>query len=627
MGRTFRGPELDVPDVTLAEWLFQTAEDHPDEIAMKTRRGPDGGREAYTWSEVAGRVLRIADGLADLGFEAGDRAGILSQTRYEWVGADLAALSLGGVTVTYYTTLEPDQLALLLDDADPSVLFVSGPETYATVVEADPDGLRAIVTFDPIANAEEDLAKETLTLRELEERGAGSEAAPPLQERLEAIHPTDTATVIYTSGTTGRPKGCVLTHRNFVSAVESVSQVLEDCGPDDVGLAYLPLAHSYQRQSAFWAIKHGITNVFTTPSDLGDDLEAVQPTVYAGVPRIFERMYEEIVETVDEEGRLKKTLFERASDVAREYGAALDDGGEPGALLKLRHGFYDRLVFSTLREKIGAERLRYVTTGAAAIRPDLLHWFRGVGVPILEGYGLTETSAPSNLNLPERFQSGTVGPPIPGVVQRIDDETGEVLTKGPNVFEGYLNLPDETDEAFDDDGWFRTGDIGEFDEDGYLEVVDRLKQLEIMSTGKNLAPVPVEESLKSHDLVSEALVVAEDRKYATALIQPAFGSLVDRARKGGVDFDQDAVETRVNRADEEEIVSVPDDLLEADQVQEWFREAVDQGNEGFADWEKVSEFRLVSEAWTVDSGELTPTLKKKRRVIEERFGGLIEGMY
>jgi long-chain acyl-CoA synthetase len=337
-------------------------------------------------------------------------------------------------------------------------------------------------------------------------------------------------------------------------------------------------------------------------------------------------MYAQILKRVEEGPAGKQRIFHRAADVAREYGRALSNGGQPGFGLRLRHAVFDKLVYGKLRDALGMTQMVVSITGAAAIRPDLLYFFQGIGVPILEGYGLTETSAPSNVNPPHKFRPGTVGPPFPGMEMTLAED-GEILMKGPNVFQGYYNLASETKDAFTEDGWFRTGDIGAFDEDGYLRITDRKKELEVLNTGKKIAPVTVEEKLKVNPFCGEALLVATDKKFAGCLIQPNFDALVAWADKNGVSYDKGKIVIKPDPTGAPTTYAVGRDLLEDPKVKGLYQKAVDECNAKCADFEQIKVWRLADHMFTVDRDELTPTLKKKRRVIHKNYKPLIDGMF
>ncbi|HUR69154.1 MAG TPA: AMP-binding protein, partial [Candidatus Thermoplasmatota archaeon] len=392
-------------------------------------------------------------------------------------------------------------------------------------------------------------------------------------------------------------------------------------------LVFLPLAHCYGRLQLQHAIHiNGIIS-FGSPATLVDDLKEVRPVYLASVPRLYERMYAQIVKKVEEgNDERKKKIFARAAGTAREYGKAIANGGKPGLGLRVKHALFDKLVYAKLREALGLTALKIGITGSAAIRPDLLYFFQGIGVPIYEGYGLTETSAPSNVNLPWKFKPGTVGPPFPGMEMTLADD-GEVLMKGPNIFKGYLNQPAETKDAFNEEGWFKTGDIGKFDEDGFLAIVDRKKEIEVLNTGKKIAPVTVEEKLKLNPLVADALLVATDRKFAGCLVQPNFDALVAWADKNGIAYDKNKVVVKPDPTGQPMTYQVGRDLLDAPQVRAQFQKAIDDTNARCADFEQIKTFAFADHAFTMDRDELTPTLKKKRRIIVQHYKTQIEGMF
>jgi long-chain acyl-CoA synthetase len=357
-----------------------------------------------------------------------------------------------------------------------------------------------------------------------------------------------------------------------------------------------------------------------------NDFKDTRPMVIASVPRLYERMYAQIVRKIEEDPPARQRIFHAAAQTAREYGRAISNGGTAPLGLRLRHRLFDALVYKKIREATGMTRIVYGTTGAAAIRPDLLYFFMGVGIPILEGYGLTETSAPSNVNPPSKFKPGTVGPPFPGMEMMLAED-GEILMKGPNVFQGYYKLPRETAEAFTPDGWFKTGDIGAFDEDGYLRIVDRKKELEVLSTGKKIAPVTVEEKLKLSPFVGEALLTATDRKFAGCLIQPNFDKLVAWADENGVRYDKELVVVKPDPTGVPTTYAVGRDLLDDPKVRALLQAEVDACNAKCADFEQIKAWELADHVFTMDRDELTPTLKKKRRVILKNYKPLVEKMF
>ncbi|MHB8603802.1 MAG: AMP-dependent synthetase/ligase, partial [Thermoplasmatota archaeon] len=472
---------------------------------------------------------------------------------------------------------------------------------------------------------------------ELRETGAAFARANAgeFDRRLAAVKPDDHASLVYTSGTTGTPKGAILTHRNFYSASLAAIKLLNTQDFPRF-LAFLPLAHCYGRLAVFWMTIHAGEIAFSSPATLGEDLRTVKPTYIVSVPRLYERMYDQIMLGFAAMPENRQKIVQKATATAKEYGRAISDGGRAPIGLRIRHMIYDRLVYEKLREKLGFEEFVLGTTGSAAIRPELLYFFQGVGVNILEGYGLTETAAPSNVNRPTKFKPGTVGPPFPGMEMTLADD-GEILMKGPNIFKGYWNIPAETKEAFTDDGWFRTGDIGVFDDDGYLKIVDRKKELEVLDTGKKIAPISVEQKLMESPYISEGMLVATGQKFAGALIVPNFDNLLRWAKQNGVAFDDKLVVKVKDPTGNEMAVRVGNDLIGDLKVTKLYEAEIAKTNEKCAEYERVKAFRLIPRAFTNpmlplplapgEDYEVTLTLKKKRKLIAKNFQDLIADMF
>ncbi len=626
--KIYSGGPLEIPNESIAQMFRRIVRTHGERVGFEARPGPGQPFESFTWNQVRARVDEIANGLLSSGLAPGDRAAIISDTRMEWGLVDYGILSAAGVTVTVYPTLTHEQMAYLLNDSGSKVVFVEDQTQLDKVasVKGDLKTVDRIVTMGP-ATAPESVAKMTVSLDELREEGRTFAAAnaSALQTRIDGQKPDDLATLVYTSGTTGTPKGAVLTNKNFVSANKAAQRLLE-VEPNSTTLLFLPLAHCYGRLTMFLLTDVGGRISFSNPRNLVEDLREKRPTLMTSVPRLYERMYDQILKKVRQGPENKQKIFHKAAAVAREYGTAISDGGSAGPILRLKHALFDKLVYSKLRDALGLTSLKIGLTGSAAIRPDLLYFFQGIGVPIYEGYGLTETSAPSNVNLPHKFKPGRVGPPFPGMEMTLADD-GEVLMKGPNVFKGYYKLDGETKEAFTDDGWFRTGDIGEFDDDGFLKIVDRKKELEVLNTGKKIAPVVVEEKLKVSEYVAEALLFANDKKFAGCVIQPNFDALVSWADKNGVKYDKSKLVVKPDPTGQPMTYSVGQDLLDNPKVQELYQREVDACNVKCADFERIKVWRLADYAFTIDRDELTATLKKKRRNIVKNYQPLIDAMF
>ncbi len=636
--KIYSGGPLTVPEKTLAQTFFDVAAQNPDRVGYRIKEG--GRFTDYTYRQVADQVRTIGNAFLSLGVKKDDKVAILSETRGAWSLADYGILSVGGVTVTVYPTLAAEQIAYLLNDSTTKVLVVENAQQFEKIkkVAKDIKTVQTYVTIDDVADTG-DLAKQTMAWGQLLEAGRTHAAANPnlLQERLAAGKPDDLATFVYTSGTTGTPKGAVLTHRNFISAYKSAQKALGLAGFQTTVL-FLPLAHCYGRLVVFMIVDLAGSISFSAPSSLGEDLRGVKPSLVASVPRLYERMYDQIQNGVAQQPANKQKVFRKAEAVAKDMGRAKANGGSPGLMLRIKWAIFDKLVYSKLRERLGMTNLKIGFTGAAAIRPELLYFFQGIGVNILEGYGLTETAAPSNVNKPTKYKPGTVGPPFPGMEMRLDpegieqipgqSERGEILMKGPNIFKGYYNLAGETADSFSKDGWFRTGDIGVFDADGYLKIVDRKKELEVLDTGKKIAPITVEEMLKTvSPLVSEACLIATGQKFAGCLVQPNFDRLVPWAKEKGIPIDASKVVVKPDPTGSPMTYAVGEDLLRHPDVVRLYEGEIAKCNAKVAEFERIKVFRLVPNAFTMDRDELTPTLKKKRRVITKNYAGLISEMF
>lgn len=564
--------------------------------------------------ELREEVDLAAHGLIDLGVGPGTRVALLSENRPGWAFADLAILSAGAWSVPIYTSLTPDEIQFILEDSGSIACFVSNREQLDKVLEVRdrcPD-LQCIVTLDPIESEEPNVH----TARSLVERGRRARETDPnaLDERIAAIDPEDTASILYTSGTTGQPKGVMLSHRNFVSNVIDSFKSLA-IRAEDVHLSFLPLSHSFERTAGYYIMIHaGVTIAYAESVDrVLDNMAEIRPTVMTSVPRLYEKMYAGMLQKASEAGGLKKRIVFWARRVGIDYADREVAGGGAGPLLSAKHRLADRLVYAKLRERMGG-RVRFFVSGGAPLAPVIAKFFYAAGLPILEGYGLTETSPVIAVNTFDKLRFGTVGPPIANVEVRIEPDPerpggdGEILVRGPNVMQGYYNLPEKTAEVLSEDGWLRTGDIGLL-EDGFLKITDRKRDLIKTSGGKFIAPQPLENELKTSRYVSQAVVVGNRRKYASVLIVPNFVNLEAFARERGLDpTDVEA-------------------LFRAEPVQELYEGILEELNRDLASYETLKKFRLVPDEFTIEAGELTPTLKVKRAVIEEKLAELIDTMY
>ena len=553
------------------------------------------------------RVRHIALGLASFGIKPGDRVALLSENRPEWSMADLAILSLGAVNVPVYTTQAVDQIRYILADSGTRAIFISNRRLYDHAGEAL-EGLvflERLVFFDSAAASGLERA---VTLESLENTGREQTQLRPaaFDAYLQAIHADDLATIIYTSGTTGVPKGVMLTHSNFISNVLAISAGLP-ISSSDVALSVLPLSHIFERTGFYVFCFNGVSVYYAASFDqVGENLREVRPTVMTAVPRLFEKVYHRIIKKGMSEKGWKKRVFVRALKVGQRYAELVDKGGRVPRSLQLQQKLASRLVFSKWREGVGG-RLRYFVSGGAPLSPALSYSFFAAGIPILQGYGATETCIVS-ANRPESNRVGSVGTPFDGIELSIAED-GEILIRGPNVMRGYYGHPEET-AAVLRDGWFASGDVGYLDDAGRLYITDRKKDLFKLSNGKYIAPQLIESFLKQSEFVSQAVVVGAGRKQPAALVVPEWEAVKQALYDAGEDFPGTRAElSRFPAA----IKLVQQDAIDL--------------TKDLADYERVRRVALLPNEFSIDKGELTPTLKVKRRVIDEKFGNVIEELY
>lgn len=600
--RKYAAEPADLPSGTLVQLFFDATDQYRREDALLVKEGESW--RAISHDEVERRVRHLALALGVLGVDRGDRVAIVSENRPEWAISDYAALCHGALLVPIYQTLLPNQIAYILQDSGARLLFVSTREQLDKVLAVwdTVPSLEHVIVFDDVATEREGV----LTLEAALELGEAAEsrgAAEGFRERALEAAPDDVATVLYTSGTTGQPKGVMLTHQNIFSNVQAVYRVL-DFSKADTSLSFLPLSHILQRMVDFALFGRGVSIAYVSSLDqVAAAMSEVRPTVVVSTPRVYEKLYSRILSATGVKRRL--VLWSRR--VALEWADRVLAGERPSLGLRLRHRVADRLVFSKVRAAIGG-RLRFFVSGAAPLAPELARFFFGAGVTILEGYGLTETSPVTNVNRPDSIRIGTVGPPVPGTEIAIADD-GEILVRGPQVMKGYFNLPEATAEAIDSDGWFRTGDIGELDADGYLKITDRKKDLLVTAGGKNIAPQPLENEIKTSRYIAEAVMLGDRRPYPIVLVVPDFDAIAGWAEAKGI-----------TERDRVALVRHPD-------VQAKLEREVERKVESFARYEKPKKVAVLEREFSIEGGELTPTMKVRRRVVEERYAAVIEALY
>ncbi|MGW6603660.1 AMP-dependent synthetase/ligase [Streptomyces sp. NPDC055036] len=595
--REFSLPALyEVPtDGNLTDLIRRNAAQHPDVAVL-------GRKVAGAWTDVTAtqflaEVRAAAKGLIAAGIQPGDRVALMSRTRFEWVQLDFAIWSAGGVTVPVYETSSAEQVQWMLGDSGAVAAIVETPE-HAARVESVRDGLpglRNVWRIDDGAVAELTAAGAEITDATVDERAATAKADDP-------------ATIVYTSGTTGRPKGCVLTHRSFFAecgnAVERLKPLFRT-GECSV-LLFLPAAHVFGRLVEVAAVMAPIKlGCLPDIKNLTDDLATFRPTLILGVPRVFEKVYNSARAKAQADG--KGRIFDKAAHTAIAYSRALSTPRGPSLGLRIRHKIFDKLVYGKLRAVLGG-RGEYAISGGAPLGERLGHFYRGIGFTVLEGYGLTESCAATTFNPWDRQKIGTVGQPLPGSVVRIADD-GEVLLHGEHLFTGYWNNPEATAEALAD-GWFHTGDIGTLDEDGYLAITGRKKEILVTAGGKNVAPAVIEDRIRAHALVAECMVVGDGRPFVGALITLDEEFLTRWAKDHGKPSDATAATLRQD----------PELLAEV-------QRAVDEGNAAVSKAESVRKFRVLTRQFTEEAGHITPSLKLKRNVVAKDFADEIEAIY
>ncbi|WP_256296187.1 AMP-dependent synthetase/ligase [Haloarchaeobius salinus] len=631
-------------ETNLARMFEDSAERHADRPAQMFKGGvydrsltesvvpaaPDGEYRAISYDDMRTVVRHLAAGFRDLGVGAGDRVGIFSNTRMEWAQCDFGLLSAGAVVTTVYSGSSARQVRYLLDDPNATAVVVENEDALSRVLEVEDDlDLEFIVSIDRLDGHDD--RDDIHTLAEVHDRGAELFDRDEYESWVDSREWDDLASLIYTSGTTGQPKGVQLTHGNFRS---NVNQIRKRYGPrpdkgdlpvidaDTRTVSFLPLAHVFERTAGHFEMfaAGACVGYAESPDTLRDDFNAVKPNAATSVPRVYEKIYDAIREQA-ETSNLRSRIFEWATDVGVEYYEAEN----PGVALRAKARLADKLVFQKVREALGGN-VDFLISGGGSLSPELCALYHAMGLPIMEGYGLTETAPVVSVNPPEEPKIGTIGPPVVDEEIHIDEDVveqatfaddpgqvGELLVHGPNVTEGYWEKPGETTEAFtelDGERWFRTGDIVHLRPDGYIEFRERSKQILVLSTGKNVAPAPIEDAFAASPVVEQCMVVGDGEKFVGALMVPNLERLRDEAAEDGTEL--------------------PDDdeaAVEHEYVRERVQAEVDRINPQFETYEQIKRFRLVTEEFTEENDLLTPTMKKKRRNIIDVHDGLIDDIY
>ncbi len=569
----------------------------------------DGIYQPISHSEVRRKAELTALGLASLGISRGERVSIIAENRPEWVYADQGIAALGAISVPIYPTMTAKQNEYIFNDAGVKAVIVSNQFQLSKVlksVDAVPSLEHIIVMNENVETTE---ARGVMVFSKLLQLGEEFERRNPgfLDESRKNVQPDDLLTLIYTSGTTGNPKGVMLTHANLCTNIIDAGTCI-NIEENDILLSFLPLSHSFERMAGnYTAMACGATIAYAESIEtVQANLVEVRPHVVTTVPRLFERMHSRVMKQIDAAPPQRRKIFFWALDVGKKYAAARK-AKRFDPILKLKHMVADKLVFSKLREKLGG-RIKFMVSGGAALPKEFGEFFEAVGILILEGYGLTETSPVISVNRIDNYRFGTVGQPIPNVEVKIAPD-GEILARGPNIMKGYWNLPEVTAEVIDADGWFHTGDIGEIDSDGFIKITDRKKHLFVSSGGKNIAPQPIENLFLSSKYIEQFVLIGDRRMYCTALVVPDFDALKAYASEHGIDA-----------LHNHELVRHPE-------IHALIQRDIDELQKDLANFERVRKFILLAKPFTIEDGELTPTQKIRRKVVEEKYADVIERMY
>ncbi len=589
--------------------IFQNRVQEQGNKACVAFKNSQGAYVDISWNDMFEMVRNTAYFLIAKGVKPGDKIALFSPNRYEWWVVDLAILSVGAVNVPVYATNSAEETRYIIENSD-SVLCFAGEKDHmekVLQVKGKLPNLRDIVVLDDMKDAPGGV----IDLKTAMKQGSGSANKEEVEKRIKAIKPGDMATIIYTSGTTGDPKGGMLSHSNFIANVNQIYSVSPELFQEEhVLLSFLPLSHSFERTVGYYsALNAGKKVVFAQDfSKILQNMQEVRPTLIVSVPRLYEKIHAGILAKVSTAPPLRQAIFNWAMAMAKKNLPYVCDDRPRTGLFALQYALADKLVFSKLKQTLGMDKLRFALSGGGPLSVSDAEFFLGMGIKVCEGFGLSETSPVTNGNRPDHIKPGTVGPALKDTIVKIG-EGGEVLIKGPQVMMGYYKHEAATKEVFTDDGFFKTGDIGEIDSEGYLKITGRIKDLIITSGGKNISPQNLENSLKASSFIEQTAIIGDNRNFLSALIVPAFAELENWAKAGGIAF------------------SSRKELLEKPEVNKLFEKEIAEHTKHFARVEQIRRFRLLDAEWSQETDELTPTLKVKRRVISAKYAKEIESMY
>jgi long-chain acyl-CoA synthetase len=587
---------------TINEILLNTAKTFPKDNLMLHKK--EGRYVPLSTEEFTSKVKYLSLGLKDLGVEAEDKLILLSETRPEWVMMDIANLCLGGITVPIYTTLMPEQIKYIIDNSDAKVVVCSNKELWQKIeaLKSELTKVAHYITF------ESEAPEGIIRFDEILEKGKRIDEENPglFEKRVMESKPDDTVSIIYTSGTTGPPKGAMLTHRNFVSNVKAVTPILKISNKDTM-LSFLPLSHVFERMATYTYLYVGASIGYAESMEtVPQNWLEIRPTIMTAPPRLFEKLYSKVLDSALSSSPLKRKIFFWAVKVGKQYSEKELNKQSISGWLQFKRNLAHKLVFSKIIEKTGG-RFRFFISGSAPLSKDIAEFFHAIGLLVLEGYGLTETSPTITVNTFENMKFGSVGKPIPGVEVKIAED-GEILTRGPHIMKGYYKMEEETKEALEG-GWFHTGDIGYLDEEGFLFITDRKKDIIVTAGGKNVAPQPIENLLRMNPYIANAMVIGDKRRFISALVVPEFEKLEDYAKSSGIPYES------------------PSDLTQKEEILNFMLAEVEKSTPNLSSFEKIKKIALLDREFEIEKGEMTPTLKVKRNIVEEKYKDLIDSFY
>lgn len=590
---------------SIPDMYYKQADRNKGKVLIKHKK--NGAWVDITWDENRSAGIALACSLIKLGIKPQEKVCILSENRNEWYISDIAIQSAGAVTVPIYATNTPEQVAYIVNNSDAVAVIVSTQLQYNKVQakKKDMPNLRQIIAMDKLSEA-----PGVLLFSDLVSTKPSADLEQEMEKRLKNIQPGDLATIIYTSGTTADPKGVMLTQTNLLSITDAAYDSFKDELTDEVMLSFLPLSHGYARIADFYIpLYHakGVQAIAESIDKVADNLREIKPTMFVSVPRVYEKVYGKIISQVEADKPMKRKIFYWAVSVGSTAAPYLMDSKPLPFLLSLKYKLAGILVFNKIKEAVGG-RLKFAISGGAPLSKELGEFFFALGIKIVEGYGLTETSAIFMANPPKKVKFGTVGKPFKGYELKIAAD-GEILLRGSNVMKGYYKNPQATKETLDKDGWLYSGDIGFVDKEGYLHITDRKKDLIVTAGGKNIAPQPIENKLKMNMYIEEAVMIGDKRPYCVALIVPSFEVLKDVAKREGIPYTNEK------------------DLIEQPRVKELIEAALNETNSGLAKYETIKKFALIPQLFSQETGELTPTIKVKRSAVEKKYKDVIDQLY